>query len=145
MEFNETSLARCRYSWFWRLWNNGRRIAVVSGDESDNSFFRSSSYTFSTGVMTLVKRMTEALDTGKIVVGVYLDIRKAFDSISTSILLDKLYKIRICGNLYCLLQSYLSTRTQYTVFYKCNSSTQSIEYGAPQGSILGLFLFIFFL
>ena len=29
--------------------------------------------------MTLVEKVTKALDTGKIVVGVYLDIRKAFD------------------------------------------------------------------
>ena len=65
--------------------------------------------------MTLVEKVTKALDTGKIVVGVYLDIRKAFDSISTSILLDKLYKIGIRGNLYCLVQSYLSSRTQYVV------------------------------
>ena len=43
--------------------------------------------------------VTKALDTGKIVVGVYLDIRKAFDNISTSILEDKLYKIEIRGNL----------------------------------------------
>ena len=90
--------------------------------------------------MTLVEK-----DTGKIVVGVYLDIRKAFDNISTSILLDKLYKIGIRGNLYCLLQSYLSSRTQYVVYNECNSSTQSIEYGVPQGSILGPLLFILFM
>ena len=98
--------------------------------------------------MTLVEKVTKALDTGKIVVGVYLDIRKAFDSISTSILLDKLYKFRIRGNLYCLLQRYLSSRTQYmyVVFYECsNSSTHSIEYGVPQGSILGPLLFILFM
>ena len=95
--------------------------------------------------MTLVEKVTKALDTGKIVVGVYLDIRKAFDSISTSILLDKLYRIGIRGNLYCLLQSYLSSRTQYVVYNECNSSTQSIEYGVPQGSILGPLLFILFM
>ena len=66
-------------------------------------------------IMILVEKVTKALDTGKIVVGVYLDIRKAFDSISTSILLDKLYKIGLRGNIYCLLQSYLSSRTQYVV------------------------------
>ena len=96
-------------------------------------------------VMTLVEKVTKALDTGKIVVGVYLDIRKAFDCISTSILLDKLYKIGIRGNLYCLLQSYLSSRTQYVVYNECNSSTQSIKYGVPQGSILGPLLFILFM
>ena len=96
-------------------------------------------------IMTLVEKVTKALDTGKIVVDVYLDIRKAFDSISTSILLDKLYKIGIRGNLYCLLQGYLSSRTQYVVYNECNSSTQSIEYGVPQGSILGPLLFILFM
>ena len=95
-------------------------------------------------IMTLVGKVSKALDTGKIVVCIYLDRRKAFDSISTSILLDKLYKIRIHGNLYCLLQSHLSPRTQYVVYNKYNSSTQSIEYKLPQGSILWPLLFILF-
>ena len=38
-----------------------------------------------------------------IVGGVYLDIRKAFDSISHQILLNKLHKIGIRGNIHCLL------------------------------------------
>ena len=104
-------------------------------------------HAISHAIMTLVEKLTKALDTGKIVVGVYLDIRKAFDRISTSILLDKLYKIGIGGNLvYFLLQSYLSsrTRTQYVVYNECNSSTQSIEYGVPEGSSLGPLLFLFF-
>ena len=102
-------------------------------------------YATSHAIMTLVEKVTKVWDTGKIVVGVYLYIRKAFDRISTSILLDKLYKIGIHGNLCCLLQSYLSSRTQYVVNNGCNSSTQSIEYGVPQGSILGPLLFILFM
>ena len=45
----------------------------------------------------------------------------------------------------CLLQSYLSSRTQYVVYNECNSSTQSIEYGVPQGSNLGRLFFILFI
>ena len=75
-------------------------------------------------IITLVKKVTKALDTGKIVVGAYLDARKAFDSISHSILLDKLYKIGIRGNLHCLLQSYLMSRRQFVSYNGCNSSTQ---------------------
>ena len=89
--------------------------------------------------MTLVENVSKALDTGKIVLGICVD------SISTSILRDKPYKIGIRGNLYCLLQSYLSSTTQYVVNNRCNSSTQSIEYGVPQGSILGPLLFILFI
>ena len=44
---------------------------------------------------TTLHNTNKALDTGKIVVGVYLHIRKAIDSISHFILLDKLYKIGI--------------------------------------------------
>ena len=38
-------------------------------------------------IITLVEKVASALDSGKIVVGVYLDIRKAFDAISHPILL----------------------------------------------------------
>ena len=41
--------------------------------------------------------------------------------------------IGICGNVYCLLQSYLSSRIQYVVYNECNSSTQSIEYVYHKG------------
>ena len=44
-------------------------------------------------VITLVERVAKALDTGKIVVGVYLDIRKAFDAIDHPILLRNLYSL----------------------------------------------------
>ena len=41
-------------------------------------------------IINLVDKVAKALDTGKIVVGVYLDIKKAFDTVSHSILVDKL-------------------------------------------------------
>ena len=50
-------------------------------------------------IITLVEKVAKALDSGKIVVGVYLDIRKAFDAISHPILLKKLYALGIRGNI----------------------------------------------
>ena len=87
-------------------------------------------------IITLVEKVSKALDTGKIVVGVYLDIRKAFDCVRHSTLLDKLHKIGIRGN--------LMSRTQNVHYNGCNSSTKSIEYGVPQGSMLGTLFFILF-
>ena len=79
------------------------------------------------------------------VVGVYLDIRKAFDCVRHHTLLDKLYKMGIRGNMYCLIENYLMHRTQYVHYNGCDSSTKPIKYGVPQGSILGPLFFILFM
>ena len=41
-------------------------------------------------IITLVERVSKALDTGKYVVGVFLDLKKAFDTVDHNILLTKL-------------------------------------------------------
>ena len=108
----------------------------------DKQFGFRKGHSASRAIITLVEKVSKALDTGKILVGVYLDIRKAFDCVLHSTLLDKLHKIGIRGNLFCLIKSYLMSRTQYVHYNGCNSRTKSIEYGVPQGSILGPLFFI---
>ena len=44
-------------------------------------------------IITLVERVTKALDTGKYIVGVFLDLKKAFDTVDHCILLNKLENI----------------------------------------------------
>ena len=58
-------------------------------------------------IITLVDKVSKSLDKEQIVGKVYIDIRKAFDSISHQILLDKLHEIGNRGNIHCLLESYL--------------------------------------
>ena len=41
-------------------------------------------------IITLVEIISKALDTGKYVVGVFLDLKKAFDTVDHNILLEKL-------------------------------------------------------
>ena len=96
-------------------------------------------------IITLADKVSKSLDEGKIVGGVYLDIRKAFDSISSQILLDKLHKIGIRGNIHCLLKSYLMFRSQYVVCNGVKSDVKFVESGVPRGSILGPLPFILFM
>ena len=76
---------------------------------------------------------------------VFINIKKAFDTVDHEILLNKLahYGIRGIGNK--LLRSYLSERNHY-VKLSCEMSTfGEMTCGVPQGSILGPLLFILYI
>ena len=76
-------------------------------------------------IMTLVEKVAKALDSGKIVVGVYLDIRMAFDAISHPILLKKLYALGIRGNIYYWVKSYLTNRSQFVLYNNSKSEEKN--------------------
>ena len=96
-------------------------------------------------IITLVERVEKALDTGKVVVGVFLDLKKAFDTVNHTILLHKLEKYGIQGIVLKWFSSYLSCRRQYVQYDGCKSDVKQITHGVPQGSILGPLLFILYI
>ena len=80
-------------------------------------------------------------------VGVYVDIRKAFDAIDYPILLRNLYSLGIRGNLYTWTKSYLTNRSQFVTYINSKSETKFITHGVPQVSIIhvGPLFFIVFM
>ncbi len=76
--------------------------------------------------------------------GIFVDYSKAFDTVSHSILLDKLSIYGIKGNMLQLMNSYLSDRKQYVYYGGQSSSLLDVKIGVPQGSVLGPLLFILF-
>ena len=66
-----------------------------------------------------------------------LDVKKTFDSVSHSIILQKLERYRIRGIANSLMKTYLEKRKQYVSIAAHNSTDRTIEFGVPQGSILG--------
>ena len=73
---------------------------------------------------------------------IYLDFSKAFDSVSHTQLLMKLRSAGIIGGVWSWLRSYLSGRSQCVLVNNCLSQPLPVKSGVPQGSILGLLLFI---
>ena len=75
----------------------------------------------------------------------FLDLKKAFDSVSHDILLKKLEYYGVKGVALELFRSYLSNRKQFTTIDGHISLLELIEWGVPQGSVLGPLLFLIFI
>ena len=94
---------------------------------------------------TLLLYLTEtwkaALDTNRVVGVIFIDFKKAFDTVNHKILSCKLQAVGISGDLYSLLLSYLENRVQYVEINGKRSKLKFVKVGVPQGSNLGPRLF----
>ena len=84
------------------------------------------------------------IDKGNINTVVFLDLKRAFDTVDHDILLSKLEACGIKDSTFKFFKSYLNIRTQKCVVNGSISESKSLAFGIPQGTILGPLLFIFF-
>ena len=101
-------------------------------------------------ISELVGNVCKGHEQNRNTLAVFLDLSKAFDTLSPNILYQKLEKYGIRGQALDWLKSYLTNRE---LRVKCKiASTEidklsdpfKVEYGAPQGSCLGPLLFLIF-
>ncbi len=93
-------------------------------------------------LMHILNYVTSALNDGMYCIGVFLDLKKAFDVCSHTILLAKLKRMGICDTALTWFKNYLSGRSQRVNIGDELSDPLDINISVMQGSILGPILFL---
>ena len=96
-------------------------------------------------LICLVDRISNALENGEYVLGLFLDFSKAFDTVNHDILFNKLECLGIRDTPLQWFKSYLLDMEQYMIYNETCSSYKTISCGVPQGSILGTLLSLLYI
>ena len=102
-------------------------------------------FSTSHSLVDITETIRGTLEKKKYGCGIFIDLKKAFDTVNHKILLQKLEHYGIRGNTLLWFKSYLTNRKQYVNLNGTKSDTKEITCGVPQGSVLGPLLFLLYI
>ena len=95
--------------------------------------------------LELIESISTAVDNKKHCAGVFIDLKKAFDTVNHDLLVKKLFFYGITGTANAWLNNYLTNKNQYVIADDHSSGMRLITCGVPQGSVLGPVLFLLYI
>jgi hypothetical protein len=112
---------------------------------SDNQYGFRAGRSTSDAIYNLTEIICKEIDNNCKVITIFLDLAKAFDTISHNILLSKMENCGIRGLTLSWFKSYLTNRKQAVQIENNVSDYSCIQYGVPQGTVLGPILFLIYI
>ena len=104
-----------------------------------------SNFSTNNALLSIVETIQSHLDKNKFCARVFVDLEKAFDTIDHYILLQKGERYGIRGVANEWFSSYLKNTAQFVSIGNVSSTIKELLTSAPQGSVLGLPLFLLYI
>lgn len=98
-----------------------------------------------TAIQTIIDDWKLIISEGEMVGVIFMDLKRAFETVNRGKLVEKLYQYGIRGTVLEWFQSYLDNRMQQVRVGDIVSGLMATKYGVPQGSVLGPLLFIIYI
>ena len=111
---------------------------------TDSQFGFRTNNSIELAVTSIYDKLLQNLDDKKVTCSIFLDLKKAFDSVDHCIILKKLCHYGFRGNILLFFADYLKNRKICTCLDGMKSIFHEVSFGEPQGSVLGPILFLLY-